>query len=132
MASHAPPVGASKTIGIYWVGVYLVERVYGGHEDGGWYFQFGELVASPRIYQTIGYWPASFPTEAEANAYVEKMAPGIDRLNAHRPPLDRPTKEIAGRYAARIFNAPYLPPVFPRNAPRYEQNVKSAAEIHFT
>jgi hypothetical protein len=132
MASHAPTRAPSQHLGLYWIGVYLVERVYGGPEDNGWHFQFGELVASPRIYQAIGYWPAAFPTEAEANAYAEKMAPGIDRLNAGRPALDRPTRDSAGRYAVRVFNAPNLPPVFPRNAPRYEQHVKSKAEMHFT
>lgn len=122
----------SRKLGVYWVGVYLVWRTYGGHEGGGWNYQYGELVCSPHVYQTIGQWPAAFPTEAEAKAYAEKMAAGINQLNANRASLDRPIKGSAGRYVTRVFNAPTLPSTFPINTPQYEQYVQSASSLEST
>jgi hypothetical protein len=56
-----------KLTGRWWVNVYLVNRHYGGPEEGGWWFDSGQPIASiPIIGQAearfaMNYWKKKYP-----------------------------------------------------------------------
>ena len=35
---------------LFWVGLYLARREYGGPEEGGWFFDQGTLITDPDLY----------------------------------------------------------------------------------
>jgi hypothetical protein len=55
------PVVKDRAIGVAFVNVYELNRVYGGPEEGGWWFTTGEIVRSLAV-----------PT-AEANDYAATL-----------------------------------------------------------
>jgi uncharacterized protein (DUF1684 family) len=56
-----------KLTGTWWINVYRINRRYGGPEEGGWWFDTGEPVASIPVKgqaearQAAGYWRKRFP-----------------------------------------------------------------------
>lgn len=93
------------------VGVYLVDQCYGGPEEGGWYFDGGELVNDPQFPA------ADFDTEDEADAYAEKLRVSLRELNEGRRPKHSVLSE--GVYEVHVFEGP-LPESFPEVRPHYE------------
>ncbi len=90
------------------VAVYLEDRAFGGSEEGGWYYDCGELVRVSHV----------FGNEDRAIAFCRRMN---DRLRAT---LNRGRREISsvlseGRYAARI-EEDFAPQYFPQQRPYYE------------
>ena len=43
----------------YVVAVYLCDRAFGGHEEGGWWYQTGILAIDPWVYETLGVHPGT-------------------------------------------------------------------------
>lgn len=109
----------ARSPGLYWVGVYLVERIYKDHPEPTPWFEYGELVCSPVIYQRIGLWPSCFPTASEAHEHASAMTPGLEDLNSHRAPLGKLTRQPMGQYKAMIFEQPNLPSFYPPSTPRH-------------
>lgn len=64
--------GKHASIGILFVNVYLVDRAYGGPEEGGWWYGCGELV------QSIGV-PAR-----KAKRCQERVQKVLDKWNSER------------------------------------------------
>ena len=40
---------------LFWVGAYLMQRVFAGHEEGGWFVDVGELVTDPGMDGRLMY-----------------------------------------------------------------------------
>lgn len=103
---------------LVWVAIFLVDPSWGGPQDGGWWFDAGELVTDPEIYARLGAYPAAFPTEDAAREHAERMARGLDALNEGRPPKHSVLGQ--GVYEVHALEAPVLPRHWPETPPRYE------------
>jgi hypothetical protein len=79
------------------VAVLLEDRAFGGHEEGGWYFNYGYPVSLPEAPQR------RFKTLAKAQGYLSKLKPVIARINDGRYPTSSVLSE--GNYRAYIFNS---------------------------
>ena len=65
----------------YTVAVLLEDRAFGGHEEGGWYYDYGypcEVRIAPQ---------RRFKTYAKAQGYLNRIAPAIERLKEDRPSI---------------------------------------------
>ena len=104
--------------GLFWVAAYLENRIFGGPEEGGWYFDRGTLVTDPEVYGTLQAFPAGFPTREAAAAHAERMRGGLAVLNAGR----RPTWSVlsTGIYVVETIKALTLPPYHPEHWQTYE------------
>lgn len=121
--AHEPPEGHPGTTpdegpGLFWTAVWLVTQTWGGPEEGGWWFDSGELVTDPAIYARLGAFPASFGDYLEAHAHAETMARHLGALNRGRPPKHSATS--TGVYETHVFDAPVPPVHWPETPPRYE------------
>lgn len=93
----------------YTVAVLLEDRAFGGHEEGGWYYDYGypcEVRIAPQ---------RRFKTYAKAQGYLNRIAPVIERLNRDRPSISSVLSE--GRYRAYVFGG--KPRGYPDYIPHY-------------
>jgi hypothetical protein len=79
----------------YTVAVLLEDRAFGGHEEGGWYFDYGYPCALRIAPQR------RFKTRVKAWGYLSKIRRLIARINDDRPEISSVLSE--GRYQAYIF-----------------------------
>ena len=116
--SRAPETPDTGEGGLWWVAVFLQDRIYGGPEEGGWYFDRSALVTDPAIYTTLQVSPAAFMTQAEANLHADRMRGGLAALNEGR----RPTWSVLseGIYEVETIQADTLPRYYPEYRPTYE------------
>ena len=92
----------------YVVAVYMVDRAYGGHEEGGWWFDYGELVRTMRV----------FTNEEKAVSYCRRMNDLLHiTLNKGRREISSVLSE--GQYAAEIWDN-HAPKYYPDCKPHYE------------
>jgi hypothetical protein len=94
-------------IGPWVVCMFLVDMAYGGGEEGGWWYTYGDPVLTSHM--------RVFTDHAEAMAYVQGLDAELDRMNEKRPKITS-TKSI-GRFEARICEG--WPKAFPSRIPRY-------------
>ena len=92
----------------YVVAFYEIDRRYGGPEEGGWWYDCGDLRRVLRIA----------PSEDAAYAVAARANRLMDRLQRCRPPVSSLAYE-GGRHRAHVF-ADTAPPFFPDTPPRYE------------
>lgn len=117
----------------FWtVAIYLVDKVYGGPEEGGWYYTGGEridhaldgvnpndlltvLTGEGTIYRDTEEASAA---EQEAYAYAETLQLRLDcTVNVGRREISSVLSE--GRYSA-IAHPGHPPQHFPATRPHYE------------
>lgn len=71
----------------FWVSFFVIDRAYGGSEEGGWYFTCGE----PQVPDTVPSYhaqPRAFRSEAQALLYSHKLTVKyLDRLNKDLPSI---------------------------------------------
>lgn len=92
----------------YVVAVYMADRAYGGAEEGGWWFDFGEHIRTVR----------TFPNVHLADAYAKRMNAVLDRtLNKRRREISSVLSE--GRYSSQVYKG-FAPQSYPETRPRYE------------
>ncbi len=103
---------------LFWVAAYLTSQRFGGHAEGGWWFDEGELVTDPDAYRMLGGTPRSYLTETEADAYAFELESKLATLNVGRPPKDASTSR--GVYEIHVINAASLPLMFPATRLQYE------------
>ncbi len=103
---------------LMWVACYLTSRSWGGPEEGGWWFDQGELVTDPGMYRTLGGTPRSFLAEDVACAYAARLRPKLAALNEGRPSKHSAISQ--GVYEIHVLQAASLPLGFPETRPRYE------------
>lgn len=88
-----------------YVNVYLVDRAYGGPEEGGWWYDYGEVVES-RHCETL----------FEVLAEKKKMQAKYDALNAGLPEIS--SVNSRGRYGVTL--EPRKAAAWPQERPHYE------------
>lgn len=91
-----------------YIGIYLVGQKYGGPEEGGWYYSYGELVRTIHVHNPMKY---------ESSEKAKQMAHRMNRLFMFRR-WKYCLRNEPLRYEARTYS--HLPPVsFPQNRPYY-------------
>lgn len=100
------------------IAVYLIQLVYGGAEEGGWYYQSGELCVDPELIAfgsalTEGHDDRARQMAAEVQAHLDRDWNTGDHAREISSVLS------AGRFEARVHDAG-LPLAFPAERPRYE------------
>jgi hypothetical protein len=98
---------------MHMVSVYLIDRAYGGPEEGGWYYTYGEPQTDFVRYQR------EFPYHAEASAYREQLQVWLDREHNSQRRSDIGSVLSEGCYRARIDSG-HVPRPFPTQRPHYE------------
>lgn len=103
----------------FWtVAIYLVDRAYGGPEEGGWWYDFGERVDTPLEGVPNTMLLFVLPTEAAARAFAEFLQTKLDAgPNAGRREISSVLSE--GRYYAYVYNG-HPPARWPEERPHYE------------
>ena len=95
----------------YRVGIYDVDRAYGGPEEGGWWYDTGTLERDLKV---------SFTNSALAHVYRRRVQKKLNRTkyNNRGPYSDLGSVLGDGRYQALVFEQE-LPKVFPIETPYY-------------
>lgn len=103
----------------FWtVAIYLVDRSYGGPEEGGWWFDHGE-----RVDHALDDVPSQFllcvsETKDLANAEARRVQRLLDAtVNVGRRDIDSVLS--TGRYHAQVHNG-HPPTRWPERRPHYE------------
>lgn len=94
---------------VYYVNLYLIDRAYGGSEEGGWWFDYGEFIEPA----------AMFTIEDEAYAFARKMNENTQLpggLNYGRPSVSSVNSQ--GEYSFMVQSTPGED--FPSTRPHYE------------
>jgi hypothetical protein len=110
-AGHAAPLQC--------VAVYLEDRQYGGPEEGGWWYDAGELVTDAAFYVDNLITPPMAYADPDVAAGVEVALQLL--LDAGPNVGRRSTSSMlsTGRYVARVEDFP--PPLgYPAEKPHYE------------
>lgn len=96
---------------VWSVAVYLVDRTFGGPEEGGWYYDYGV----PQISSDLPL-PQFFTSEEEAYSARQTMQDKVNALNEGRPDISSVLSR--GRYEAVVMEG--LPKMWPERRPTYE------------
>ena len=91
------------------VWLYLCDQAFGGHEEGGWYFDCGEPVSHSCNRSGM--------SEAHAERYANTLDGVVQQLNEDRPAITSVRSE--GAYRFRIVPDGEAVP-FPSARPYYE------------
>ena len=89
------------------VALYEVDRAFGGPEEGGWWYDTGELRRPLALA----------PTNEAAVAIAARANRLLDRLQRHKRPVDSATY-TGGRHRAHVFTTT-APPAYPAERQRY-------------
>jgi len=96
---------------MYSIAIHLVDRAYGGPEEGGWWYTYGEPVIDDPDFPC----PVCTHIEADAIAIQERMEKFIETLEPRRS-INSVLSE--GEYWAVIQEG--LPQAWPVERPHYE------------
>ena len=92
------------------VSIHMTDRAYGGPEEGGWWFDYGEPDDEFWQYTRL------FATREEARDYGKALDPLIKELNEGRPSIGSVLS--IGRYEWIIQDG--YPHAWPERKPHYE------------
>ena len=106
--AEEPEVEEREYIGPWVVCMFLVDRAYGGAEEGGWWYTYGDPVLTSHM--------RVFTDHAEAMAYVQSLDAELDRMNKGRPSIS--SVNSMGRFDALVCDG--WPKAFPNRIPHYE------------
>lgn len=96
----------------YTVAIYLIDRAFGGHEEGGWYYDCG-VISDEYAQYTKG-----FVDEDDACEYARQLNDTeVQTMNEGRRPISSVLSE--GRYAALVHEGA-APHHYPDSRPHYE------------
>jgi hypothetical protein len=95
---------------MYAVNFYLVDQVFGGREEGGWYFTYGEPILHPlnRVFLTL----------KKAKRHQTKCLEVERELNEGLPSIHSVLSQ--GQFRVYISEKNELPAPFPKVRPHYE------------
>ncbi len=97
-----------RSIKPWYVAVYFQELCFGGHEEGGWYYNSGVLQGKVK----------AFPDHESALAFRERAQRSLDAWHEENE-RDLSSVLSRGRYGAELYDE-YPPHHYPDNRPRYE------------
>jgi hypothetical protein len=102
----------------WWVGLYLVDRDYGGPEEGGWWYDYGVHVLANEYPE--GFAPRAFAIKdrAAARAYCDEIQAAADPMNEGRREIGSVLS--TGRYEAKMLDGDTLPLRWPEQRPTYD------------
>lgn len=103
---------------LFWVGLYLLNRCFGGDEEGGWWFDEGTLVADPGVYKQLAGAPAAFFDSDTADRHADELRARLPLLNDGRRHLHSVLS--TGVYEILVIEADVLPQTYPEMRPDYE------------
>ena len=97
-----------KSIQVFYAALYFVTRCYGGAEEGGWYYDEGELQGKPK----------AFSSREARDAFIERADRCMDSWHFENA---RPLSSVAsqGRFEVEAYDEP-PPKRYPEERPRYE------------
>ena len=87
--------------------LYMIDQAYGGPEEGGWYYTYGDPMLTTHL--------RVFALHEDAQKYVRDLAPILEEMNQGRPSIWSVASE--GQFIARICDG--WPKPFPEKIPRY-------------
>lgn len=96
---------------MYAVNLYFVDRAFGGREEGGWYYDYGQPELHPlnRVFESYDV----------AHQYLnEQCLPVQEELNQGRPSIHSVLSQ--GQYRFIVGAKDALPAPFPAERPHYE------------
>jgi hypothetical protein len=95
---------------MYAVNFYKIDKAFGGNEEGGWYYTYGEPILHPlnRVFENWG----------EATSYRTECLKVLDEMNEGLPSIDSVLSQ--GQYRIYIGGENELPAPFPAVKPHYE------------
>lgn len=93
--------------GPWTVCLFLIDQAYGGPEEGGWWYIYGDPVLTTHV--------RVFAVRKDAEKYVLSLMPIVDKMNEGRPKITE-TNSI-GRFGIHICDG--WPKPFPDKIPRY-------------
>lgn len=94
------------------VSIYLVDKAWGGPEEGGWWYDAGEPALEYASHTRI------FSIEGRALAYRDMLRSGlVAQLNEGRREINSVLSE--GRYEA-VIDEDHYPEPYPKERPHYE------------
>ena len=99
--------------GFYTVAIYLIDRAFGGHEEGGWYYDCGTPYLEP---EAAAYFKA-FDNLADANDYATRLNTEV------LPAWNEGRAEVSSVLSEGVFEALWsegFPQPFPTSRPHYE------------
>jgi hypothetical protein len=102
---------------LFWVGMYDTDRAFGGPAEGGWWFDYGELVTDARLYAEIGHLPSVHTHRSEAQTARDAMRLALAPLNEGRPKIGSVCSR--GVYDAQMHENTLLTH-YPATRPHYE------------
>ena len=115
----------------YW-GLYRLTRAYGGPEEGGWWYDVGELLAVRSSTRTTHTDANGFHTDADG-VYVECLGPDDATIDWARRLAEKHGVELGGSHRTRSYSSGShdgaliwrsesdgIPTDFPQQIPHYE------------
>lgn len=109
--------GTGQTPDFWTVAVYLIDRAYGGPEEGGWWYDCGEPVTYRLDGIEIGELCRLFADRSEARAWRAELQTKLDNgPNKGRREISSVLSE--GMYAAELREG--YPKPWPEQRPHYE------------
>ena len=95
----------------YFVAVYLADRAYGGPEEGGWWYDCGELVRVVRLFRTEES-ACEYARRLNRKLRSRRVGPNVGRREKWSMASD-------GEYEAHAYTD-FAPQCFPDRRPHYE------------
>jgi hypothetical protein len=92
----------------YFAGFYRVDMAYGGPEEGGWYYDVGQLERPLKV----------FPSEEAAYEFANRANRLLDHLQRHKRPVSSAAYDGDRHYVEVYPDA--LPAYYPTETPHYE------------
>lgn len=103
---------AAQARKFYTVAIYMEDRAFGGHEEGGWYYDTATLCMEPRCAVHL----RGFDKQEDAQNYASELNNTIAEWNEDRPEISSVLSE--GRYVA-MYGEGMPQPYYPEETPRY-------------
>lgn len=107
-AEEAPPP-------FYTVAIFLVDRAYGGPEEGGWYYNCGVPTTDVELADDM-HLPRIFKSVFVAREHARMVNEALEPINKERPDIGSVLSQ--GRYFAEICDG--YPKPYPETRPHYE------------
>lgn len=103
---------AEQRRNVYVVAVYECHQAFGGHEEGGWWYDTGHLARIVRTFRGSEY---------AANRYCRRLNERLDsrRIGPNQGRREYTSVLSEGEYRARVYTTT-APENFPDSRPHYE------------
>jgi hypothetical protein len=94
-------------VGPWTVCLFIIDQAYGGHEEGGWWYTYGDPVITTHVQV--------FSDLDLAKAYRDRLDTVAEEMNVGRPKIS--DSNSIGRFSAMVCEG--WPKAFPDRVPRY-------------